>query len=85
MTDLIKYPKWQPEYLAAVMEGNVAELPEKVFRAEIAIFNRHQALVTSDGTDDAEELEALEDATKGLRVLKIEKLNHPDWKRPGRP
>jgi len=80
MTDLIKYPEWQPEYLAAVMEGNVALLPEKLFRAEAAIFNRHQFLTSGDGTNNAEELKALADASEGLRVLKTTKLNHPDWK-----
>jgi len=80
MTDLIKYPDWQPEYLAAVMEADVARLTEKVHLAEAAIFNRHLLLASGDGTDNAEELQALADAIKELRVLKTTKLDHPDWK-----
>jgi len=80
MGSLIKYPDWQADYLAAVMEENVDLLPERVFRAEAAIINRHVALAGSDGTNYAEELKALADAVKGLRMLKTEKLKYPDWK-----
>jgi len=79
MSDLIKYPEWQPEYLAAVMEADVAQLPEKVHLAEDAIFRRLQTLTSGDGTDPAEEREALAGAIKGLLVLKTGKLDHPDW------
>jgi len=51
MTDLIKYPQWQPEYLAAVLEGDVDRLPERVHLAEAAIFNRHQLLISGGGTN----------------------------------
>jgi len=42
--------------------------------------NRHVALASCDGTNYAEELNALADAVKGLRVLKTEKLKYPEWK-----
>jgi len=72
----MKYPEWQEEYLAAILEGNVTRLPEKVFEAEAAIFNRYQAL---NGKGHAEERAALKIAIEGLRVLKTKRLNHPDW------
>ena len=79
MSDLIKYPEWQPEYLAAEMEADVARLPEKVHFAEDAIFRRLQTLASGNGADSAEEREALAGAIKGLQVLKTTKLDHPDW------
>ena len=75
----MKYPEWQEEYLAAILEGNVTRLPEKVFEAEAAIFNRYQALTNLHGKGHAEERAALEIAVEGLRVLKTKRLNHPDW------
>ena len=80
MTDLIKYPEWQPAYLTAVMEGDMALLPEKLFRAESAILKRQLLLASSDGNDNAEERKALEAAINGLRLLKTTILDHPDWK-----
>ena len=76
----MKYPDWQADYLAAVMEENIAQLAKKMYLAEAAIFIRQWVLASSDGTNNAEELKALADAVKGLRVLVREKLNHPDWK-----
>ena len=56
MSSVIKYPDWQPDYLAAVMEADVALMAEKVFRAESAILNRREPLARGDGTDNAAEL-----------------------------
>jgi hypothetical protein len=76
----MKYPEWQEQYLAAIMEMDVAQLPAKVFQAEAAIFNRYQSLSSRNG--NAEERNALAIAIEGLRVLKTKRLNHPDWHYP---
>ena len=80
MSSSMKYPEWQEQYLAAIMEMDVAQLPAKVFQAEAAIFNRYQSLSSRNG--NAEERNALAIAIEGLRVLKTKRLNHPDWHYP---
>lgn len=79
MKMLIKYPEWQPDYLAAVTEMNAVGMLVKVLQAETLIFNRCQDLTSRDATDE-EELQALAKAIKRLKKLKVDRLGHPDWK-----
>jgi hypothetical protein len=67
---------WQTLYIAAMTEADKTELPARVNEAEAAIFNRLQELSRAR---NLEELTALDDAIRGLRVLKRERLNFPDW------
>jgi len=80
MSNSTKYPEWQEEYLAAIMEMDVTQLPARVFQAETAIVNRYQSLSYRSG--NVEERNALAIAIEGLRVLKTKRLNHPDWHYP---
>ena len=75
----ILYPAWQNEYQAAIVELDRKKLPEQVAAAEAAIFKRLQDL--SHGSDDFAERHAIEDALHGLRVIKRDKLNYPDWEK----
>ena len=68
---------WQTLYLAAMMEGDNTKLLPKLNEAEAAIFNRLQALSTVENCQ--EERTALDDAIRGLRVLKRDQLRFPDW------
>jgi hypothetical protein len=77
MSDL-RYPEWQTAYLAAISELDDTKLAARAMDAEEAIFRRFQALGTS--SDHHEERLALEDAIRGLRVLRRDKLKFPDWK-----
>lgn len=76
----IKYPEWQPDYIAAITELNAVGLLVKVHNAEAAIFNRCQALTSRDETDHDDELKALAKAVRKLKELKVDRLGHPDWK-----
>ena len=67
---------WQTPYIAAMTEADKANLPARVNEAEAAIFNRLQELTSIKNCD---ERTALDDAIRGLRVLKREQLNFPDW------
>lgn len=77
MSQLLKYPKWQPAYLAAIAEADEAKVSEKANEAEAAIFRRLQ-VITAD-SDHYEERIALQDAINGLRRLQRDKLGFPDW------
>lgn len=68
---------WQTLYLAAMMEADNTKLFPKLNEAEAAIFNRLQALSTVENCQ--EERTALDDAIRGLRVLKRDQLRFPDW------
>ena len=68
---------WQTLYLAAMMESEDTKLFAKMSEAEAAIFNRLQALSTADNC--SEERAALDDAIRGLLILKREQLKFPDW------
>ena len=57
-------------------ETDKGKLPARVNEAEAAIFNRLQAL---SSVKNCEEQTALDDAIRGLRVLKRERLKFPDW------
>jgi hypothetical protein len=69
--------EWQTLYLATMLEADNTELFVKLKEAEAAIFNRLQALSTAENCQ--EEQTALDDAIRGLRVLKRDQLRFPDW------
>jgi hypothetical protein len=66
----IKYPQWEPEFRAALLEPDREKLLERIELAEAAIFSRIQGLSAS--ANDREERRAIEDALSGLRTLKKE-------------
>jgi hypothetical protein len=73
----IKYPAWQREFEAAVLDGDPQTLRQRVDAAEAAIFLRTQALVGSP--QEREEQSAISDAIRTLRVIQREKLGYPTW------
>ena len=78
-TPNLRFPDWQLEYQAALLEVDPQKLPERVKAAEAAIFLRQQALVHS--SDGHAERQAIEDAMHALRFIQTEKLGYPDWKK----
>jgi hypothetical protein len=75
----LRFPDWQLEYQAALLEVDPQKLPERIRAAETAIFLRQQALVPS--SDGHAEREAIADAMRALRFIQTEKLGYPDWKK----
>ena len=75
----ILYPEWQRDYQAALLELDREKLRERVEAAETAIFKRLQAI--SQSPENQAERQAIEDALAGLRVLKRESLDFPDWEK----
>jgi hypothetical protein len=73
----IKYPHWQREFEAALLEGDPLTLRQRVDAAEAAIFLRSQALVES--AQGYGEQQAISDAIRSLRAIQREKLGYPDW------
>ena len=73
----LRYPEWQQQCEAALLEVDRKKLPVRVTDAEDAIFNRLQSL--AGNTDHHAERYAVEDALRALRVLKRERLDFPDW------
>jgi hypothetical protein len=74
----LRFPQWQPQYQAALIELNRSKLLGRVTEAEHAIFERLQSL---EGTPNCEshfaELMAIEDALASLRSLKREQVDVP--------
>jgi hypothetical protein len=70
--------EWKSVLQEALMEIDPDKLKEKVAQAEVAIFQRLQALGRS--SDSSEERHALQDASNALLVLKREVLKFPDWR-----
>jgi len=78
----IRYPAWQKAYQAALLELDPKELLERVHAAQTAIFTRLQELAQSPNSPDQKaERRAIEDALSGLRVMKRDKLDFPDWEK----
>jgi hypothetical protein len=78
----LRYPAWQRENEASLVELDPKKLLECVHKAEAAIFNRLQETAQSSGSSDNKaERQAIEDALANLRVLKRDKLGFPDWKK----
>ena len=73
----IKYPHWQREFEAALLEGDPQTLRQRVDAAETAIFLRSQALVGN--AQGHAERQAISDAIRTLRSIQKEKLGYPDW------
>jgi hypothetical protein len=71
--------EWKSVLQEALIEINPDKLREKVAEAEVAIFQRLQALGQSP--DSAEERHTLQDASNALLALKREVLKFPDWRR----
>ena len=76
-SESIKYPHWQREFEAALLEGDPQTLRQRVDAAEAAIFLRSQALV--DSAQGKAEQQAISDAIRSLRAIQTEKLGYPDW------
>jgi len=74
----LRFPLWQPQYQAALIELNHGKLLERITETEYAIFERLQSL---EGTPNCEsrfvELLAIEDALASLRLLKREQVDFP--------
>jgi hypothetical protein len=73
----IKYPHWQREFEAALIEADLQKLRQRVDAAEAALFLRSQSLV-EDPQGQAER-QAISDAIRTLRTIQREKLGYPDW------
>jgi hypothetical protein len=59
---------WREKYTEAMLELNHEELPHRIDAAEKAIYQRLEEVKQAPNTD-AEEMWALSDALRGLRVL----------------
>ena len=77
--DDLEYPDWQRPVQAALVELDKDKLKERVAAAEVAIFERQQAI--SQSRDHHAEREAIEYALANLRVVKREILEFPDWEK----
>jgi hypothetical protein len=73
----IKYPSWQREFEAALLEGEPQTLQQRVDAAEDALFLRTQELVAS--AEEGGERQAISKAIRTLRAIQREKLGYPDW------
>ena len=71
----IKYPHWQREFEAALIEADLQKLRQRVDAAEAALFLRSQALVGS--AQGRSEQQAISDAMRTLRTIQKEKLGYP--------
>lgn len=72
-----KSQEWRTLYSAALSEQDSQQLPEKIARAEAAIYVRIKHLRANP--KDQIERQALDDALTSLRVMK--KLRFPGWNR----
>ena len=74
----LRFPHWQSQYQAALVELNHTKLLERVTEAEYAIYERLESL---EGIPNPEsrfaELLAIEDALASLRLLKREQVDLP--------
>lgn len=73
--NMMKYPHWQREFEAALVDGDPQTLRQRVDAAEAALFLRSQALAGS-APDDPEH-QAISDAVRTLRAIQREKLGYP--------
>ena len=71
----MKYPHWQREFEAALVDGDPNTLRQRVDAAEAALFLRSQALAGS--APDSPEQQAIADAVRTLRGIQREKLGYP--------
>jgi len=74
----LRFPQWQPQYQAGLMELNHSTLLGRVIEAEYAIFRRLQSLERAPNHESRfVELLAIEDALASLRLLKREQVDSP--------
>jgi hypothetical protein len=74
----LQFPEWQGPVQDAILEFDRERMLKKIQDVEALIFERlRQLSVSSDGRA---EHDALNDALSVLRILKRERLGHPDWK-----
>ena len=78
-TQNLRFPDWQCEYEAKLLEVDPQMLAERVKAAEAAIFLRQQAL--ANNPVGHAERQAIDDAVQALRVIQTETMNYPDWKK----
>ena len=76
-TKNLRFPDWQLEFEAALLEADPQNLRERLEAAEVAMFLRSQALAHS--TDGHVEKQAIREAITKLRLIQTEKLGYPDW------
>jgi hypothetical protein len=76
-SDRVRFPRWQPEFEAALLEADSEQLPRRMEAAEAAIFLRLQELVNT--SDSHAERQAISDAVRTLRILQTERLHYPLW------
>jgi hypothetical protein len=68
--------EWQELYQAALLELRPEELRQRIEKAEGAIQKRLTEL-SRDDSDSAQESQALDDALRGLRVLRTTECGSP--------
>jgi len=76
-TKNLKFPAWQREFEAALLEADPQKLQKRLEAAEVAMVLRSQALVHS--SDGHAEQQAIHDAIANLWLIQTEKLDYPDW------
>ena len=75
-TENLLYPAWQPQVQAALLELDMAKLPERIKTAETAITTRLKAIALNQ--DHHAERMAISDAIATLNFLKREYARHPE-------
>ena len=70
---MVKYPSWQPQVLAALIETDRERLRVKVVAAEEAMCRRGLELTSKDDMERT----AMRDASRQLRALMITVLGYP--------
>lgn len=71
------YPDWQGPLEDAIVEPDLAKLPDRIHAVETVIFERLKQLDSTK--DNAAERDAINTALNVLRVIKRERLDFPDW------
>lgn len=71
-TDPWKFPEWQPQFHDVLLEFDRRKLPPLLEAATIAIFARLQSQQANP-----EELRALANALRSVRVIQTKRLNQP--------
>lgn len=69
-----QYPSWQQPLEEAIEEPDLQKVPEKMYAAESAIFDRMQKLSVSP---DAKESEAIRLACKEILKIQAQRLKWP--------
>ena len=65
----LRFPEWEAQYKAALLETNHDKLPKFIIAAETAIRSRLQGL--AGNADHGEERLAMSDSLRTLRFLKV--------------